>query len=414
MELRKGYKQTEVGVIPDNWAIFRLGDFTILKNGYAFSSSYFSKNGVIIITPGNFKLDGGLNFTERNTLRYKGEYTKEMSFQNGDLLMVMTDLTPDCNLLGKSGIVNSNEIILHNQRIGKIITNNNEVNKTYLLYYFNSSIYSNRMKSTATGSTVRHTSVPTIVNTILALPPFNEQTNIASALSDMDELIAQTDKLIKKKKVIKQGVMQELLKPKIGWETKKLGTIASFHKGKGLPKSHLNEYGKYKCVHYGELFTKYKERITNILSYTDVNINHFYSVSNDVLMPTSDVTPNGLATASCIKEDGVILGGDVLVIRVQPSILDGIFLSYFITQNREQIMKLVSGSTVYHLYGSNMKNFEVSFPNIVDQINSTAIISDLDLEIELLEEKNNKLSKQKQGMMQSLLTGKIRIYNHEQ
>jgi type I restriction enzyme S subunit len=126
-------------------------------------------------------------------------------------------------------------------------------------------------------------------------------------------------------------------------------------------------------------------------------------------MPTSDVTPYGLATASCIKENGVILGGDILVIRMPLNTLDGLFLSYSISNNREEIMKLVSGSTVYHLYGSDMKKFEVNFPKIEEQTRIATILSDMDTELTTLETRLSKAKSIKQGMMQQLLTGKIRL-----
>ena len=275
----------------------------------------------------------------------------------------------------------------------------------YYWFQFNSKF----IEDLGSGSTVMGLSLPDLRKIIVAFPPKSEQTVIANALSDTDVLISCLEKLIAKKRNIKQGAMQKLLQPKKGWKVMKLGEVAIFLKGKGLPKSHIQENGKLKCIHYGELFTKYNEFIGNILSYTNENENSFYSVSNDVLMPTSDVTPNGLATASCIKEDGIILGGDVLIIRLQKNVMDGIFLSYYIAQNREQIMKLVSGSTVYHLYGSDMKNFEIIVPEIKEQICIATIFLDMDLEITSIETKLAKYRNIKLGMMQNLLTGKIRL-----
>ena len=72
------YKQTNIGLIPIDWDVKPLKDVFILKNGYAFSSDYFSETGPIVITPGNFKLEGGLNFNERNTLRYSGFFPTKM------------------------------------------------------------------------------------------------------------------------------------------------------------------------------------------------------------------------------------------------------------------------------------------------------------------------------------------------
>jgi type I restriction enzyme S subunit len=321
----------------------------------------------------------------------------------------------NCVLIGLAGqgktrgtvAINKVELCT-NQSIAAILPSD-EVFYEYLYYNLDSRYFELRGLSTGDGGR-GGLNLTIIKNLLIPLPPTKaEQTAIATALSDADALINSLEKLIAKKRNIKQGAMQHLLKPKEGWEVKKLGEIAAFFKGKGLPKSHLKENGKYKCIHYGELFTKYKESISSILSYTNENENCFFSISNDVLMPTSDVTPNGLATASCIKQDGIILGGDVLVIRILPSILDGLFLSFYVSQNREKVMKLVSGSTVYHLYGSDMKDFEISYPKTEQQNEIATILSDMDAEIQALETKLEKYRKIKLGMMQVLLTGKVRL-----
>ena len=135
----------------------------------------------------------------------------------------------------------------------------------------------------------------------------------------------------------------------------------------------------------------------------------FLSVSNDVLMPASDVTPNGLATASCISESDIILGGDILVIRVPTEILNGVFLAYAIKINRNQVMQLVTGTTVYHLYGHDMANFKFDLPSIQEQNAIVRVLSDMDAEITALEQRRDKTLAIKQGMMQQLLTGRVRL-----
>lgn len=193
----------------------------------------------------------------------------------------------------------------------------------------------------------------------------------------------------------------------------RLGGIAEFYKGKGLPKSAIISDGKYKCIHYGELFTLYPEEIKEVLNRTDERENFLFSHIDDVLMPTSDVTPNGLAKASCVKEEGVILGGDILVIRLFEGILDGVFLAYSIRHSKDKIMQLVSGSTVYHLYSSDMRRYELLVPPTIEEQKAiTTILSDMDTEIEVLEKERAKYQSIKQGMMQSLLTGHIRLLTH--
>ena len=382
MSIAKGYKQTEVGVIPEDWEVKRIIDISLLKSGLSITANEISEIGGYSCYGGN----GLRGFTKKFT--HNGKYP----------------------IIGRQGALCGNINYVEGKFFASehavVVSVNNQTDAKWLSYVMirmNLNQYSE--SSAQPGLSVNKIGILKI--------PFplkkNEQTAIANALSDMDALIAQTEKLIEKKKAIKQGVMQELLQPKEGWVTKKLGEVANFFKGVGLPKSDLSDFGRFKCIHYGELFTSYKEQIVNIKNRTNKNIGVFFSKTNDVLMPTSDVTPNGLATASCISENEVILGGDILIIRCDSNIVDGVFLSYSIRYNRQQIMQLVSGSTVYHLYGSDMSRFNFSFPDLETQKAASRLLIEMENEINKFQTKLQKLKNQKQGMMQALLTGKIRL-----
>ena len=193
------------------------------------------------------------------------------------------------------------------------------------------------------------------------------------------------------------------------WQQVKLGDICDFKKGKGLPKDDLIKDGKYEAIHYGELFTKYHEKIENILSRTNNNKNMFLSKKNDILMPTSDVTPRGLSTASFINRDGVILGGDILVIRPKTDILNGLFLSNFVSSQKQEVIKLVSGTTVFHLYGSDMSKLKFNLPPLPEQNRIVSVLETWDKTIEKLSDKIEVKKQIKKGLMQDLLTGRKRL-----
>ncbi|MEO0374260.1 MAG: hypothetical protein AAF329_06430, partial [Cyanobacteria bacterium P01_A01_bin.17] len=84
-QLPEGYKQTEVGVIPEDWETSSLGEMLQIGSGFSFKSEFFSATGPIVLTPGNFKLEGGLYFSDRNTKRYSGSFPESTIFKNGDL-----------------------------------------------------------------------------------------------------------------------------------------------------------------------------------------------------------------------------------------------------------------------------------------------------------------------------------------
>lgn len=407
--------QTEIGLLPEEWEVIRLGDYVALKNGYAFPSVDFSDKGPIVMTPGNFKLGGGLKFNANKIIRFKGSYTKNMQFSNGDLVMVMTDLTPDCNLLGKAGIIDTNEIVLHNQRIGKIECSKN-IHSEYLCYYFNSETFSSRMKNTATGSTVRHTSTPTIKNTILPLPPLPEQEAIAEALSDADAWIESLEQLISKKRLIKQGAMQELLSPKEDWGVKKLGEVTidgglirgPF--GGALKKEFFVKNGYkvyeqknaiYKSVHLGKYFVdtaKFKE------------LGRFEIKANDFILSCSG-TIGKLFRIPQIFQKGII-NQALLIIRLNSTIIDFGYFGHIFQYDtiQSKIIDDTQGGAMKNLVGmSEFRNIEIPLPSLTEQIRIATILSDMDAALEALKGQLGKAIKVKQGMMQELLTGRVRL-----
>ncbi|EJC33939.1 type I restriction modification DNA specificity domain protein [Helicobacter pylori Hp P-15b] len=179
------------------------------------------------------------------------------------------------------------------------------------------------------------------------------------------------------------------------WQRVRLGDIATFLKGKGLSKNQVSPNAKHECILYGELFTHYDRVVTNIKNFTNIYDNPMLSLNNDVLMPSSDVTPNGLATASCILKKGVILGGDILIIRPNSNLLNGCFLAYCIVYDKNQVLSKVVGSTVYHLYAKDMKVFEILLPPLNEQIAIANILSNVDSEIISLKNKNANLKTSK-------------------
>lgn len=243
-------------------------------------------------------------------------------------------------------------------------------------------------------------------------PALSEQQQIASFLSSVDGKIEQ---LGKKKALLgqyKKGMMQKLFSQELrfkdaqgndfpDWEEKQLGDAATFKKGKGISKADIVEDGKNKCIRYGELYTVYNERIETVVSLTNTKIGcSILSEGNDVLMPTSDVTPNGLATASALDEAGIILGGDILIVR-SPQILN-LFFCYYVSAHKSQVMRLVSGVTVYHIYGSDMATLKMNIPSLPEQQKIADFLSSIDRKINLVSAEINHANTFKKGLLQQM------------
>lgn len=411
----EGYKQTEVGIIPEDWNVRPLKQVFVLKNGFAFSSKYFSTSGPIVLTPGNFRLDGGLYFEERNTKHYCGCYSADMIFKKGDLLIVMTDLTPDCNLLGKPAFVESTETILHNQRIGKVALK--DASDLRLLFYLLlSRFYLSKIKEQATGSTVRHTSIRSIYNVELAWPnSLREQQAIASTLSDIDKLLASLDRLIAKKRDLKQATMQQLLTRKKRlpgfrevWESKSLRELA--HIQRGASPRPINS-----PIWFDESSSVGWVRISDVTRSRMHLCNTEQQLSLLGIQHSRPVAKNSLIMSICAtvgrpvitKIDVCIHDGFVVFDNLQS---DQLFMYYVLKWIEPDWSKHGQTGSQMNLNTELINNTIVDIPSSPKEQEAIAqILTDIDTELTTLQTRRTKTQALKQAMMQQLLTGQTRL-----
>jgi type I restriction enzyme, S subunit len=168
-----------------------LGDFFRIKHGYAFKGEFFSDSGEhILLTPGNFSADSGLKLKGEKEKFYTGPVPPDFVLSQGDLIVAMTDLTQNAPILGAPAIVPESGRYLHNQRLGKIVElDEEELDKRYLYYVFQSADVRAQIKATATGATVRHTAPERIYAVRHGIPPVERQRLVASILGAYDDLI---------------------------------------------------------------------------------------------------------------------------------------------------------------------------------------------------------------------------------
>ncbi len=192
------------------------------------------------------------------------------------------------------------------------------------------------------------------------------------------------------------------------WEEKKLGEMFEIKKGIQISKKNLSLNGQ-KCILYGELFTRYDEIIEDVTSKTDLDVlpnSKYY----DILMPSSDVTPNGLAKASCLLENDVILGGDMNILRYKDENVFPPFFSYQINYFKKKIMDVVSGTTIKHVYSKNIEKLNYEVPLCIDEQEKIAsFFMLLDKRIEQQEQKIALLKDYEKAMMQKIFSQKIRF-----
>ena len=212
------YKQTELGPIPEDWEVKSLGDIFSIKHGYGFEGQFFSSenNQHIVVTPGNFKLEGGFQ-KQKQPIYYTGTYPDEFKLKPNDLIIMMTDLSKNSDTLGNPAIVpDDGNDYLHNQRIGLIQIHNDSFVKDYIYLLLCTKEYHEAVVSTAAGSTVKHTSPNRIYSINLVVSTSKEeQTAIANVLSSMDKEVETLNAKLEKYRNLKTAMMQQLLTGKI-------------------------------------------------------------------------------------------------------------------------------------------------------------------------------------------------------
>jgi len=211
MELKQGYKQTDLGVIPDDWDITFLNKISVITRlaGYEYSSLWQETlNGEIIALRG-FNI-GENRIIEKDFVRISNSLSMRLKRSR----LYKDDVIYPCvGTIGNAAVIKENDKYHIQQNIAKITPSKGKVNSEYLAYYLMSYLGLNEITKFNGTSSQPNILVGSLRRYSIIIPKLAEQTAIANALSDMDALISQTEKLIEKKKAIKQGAMQELLKP---------------------------------------------------------------------------------------------------------------------------------------------------------------------------------------------------------
>ena len=388
MELKKGYKQTEVGVIPSDWGTNKIKNLAQITTG--------SKNTQDRIESGEYPF-----FVRSQTV----ERINSFSF-DGEAILTAGDGVGT----GKVFHYINGKFDFH-QRVYKISDFKEKIDGYYLFLYFSNHFYNRIMQMTAKSS-VDSVRMEMIADMQIPLPPTKaEQTAIATALSDVDALIQSLEKLIAKKRNIKQGAMQKLLKPRKGWVGKKLGAIGIFKKGKGIKKDEVSTEG-YPCIRYGELYTHHDEYIKLFNSFINEQTAKASQRINkgDILFAGSGETKEEIGKCAALVDELIAYaGGDLIILT--PIDCDSMFLGFLLNHSMvaKQKAQKAQGDAVVHIYPSSLSEISIHLPPKSEQTRIATILSDIDAEISALETKLAKYKQVKQGMMQELLTGKTRL-----
>jgi type I restriction enzyme S subunit len=423
MEVKQGYKRTEVGIIPEDWDSTNVREIASpVRNaivGGPFGSDLVSTdyvdNGVPVIRGQNLGskfVSGNFVFVTKNkakSLEANLAHPSDLVFtQRGTLGQV--SLVPEQNY----------EQYLVSQSQMKLTMNRNLANPVFFYYLFTSSEQQQLIRENTIQTGVPHINLGILRSIPIQRPPLAEQDAIAEALTDTDTLIEVLEQLIVKKRQVKQGAMQELLTGKRRmagfsgiWNATTLGKSATLQAGINKP---LNQMGS------GLLYVT----VQDLYSGTSINIENLgrIQVSGDEIAAKSLRPGDIVFGKSSVKREGigypsqflghtepVIFSGFTFCARPKSGIADATFLFYALRWEKTRLWLIdnAQASALTNINRSIADRIPLLLPPVPEQTAIAEILSDMDAEIAALEGKLSKARQVKQGMMSALLTGRIRL-----
>lgn len=407
------FKQTEIGLIPEDWGVSKLGEKCLIYRGGSPRpiENYITNNadGINWIKIGDVESDSKYIIKTKEKIKQEG-VIRSRAVYAGDLILSNSMSFGRPYILKINGCIHDGWLVIQ-----EYIKN---IDLDYLYYLLGSAYVFRQYTQMAAGSSVQNLNKEKVANVIVAIPTKKEQNKIATVLISIDNLLLSLDKLIEKKRLIKQGVMQELLTGKKRlpgftgeWVERRLGEISKIYRG-GSPRpienylTTMNDGINWIKIGDVDKSAKYIYKTQERIKPSGVSSSR-YVKSGDFLLSNSMSfgRPYILKTSGCIHDGW-------LVIQDYQQYCDCDFLYYTLSSNYilQQYKAKAAGSSVLNLNKDIASNVIMKYPkDILEQKAIAKVLSSIDKEIESLEGKKAKYEQIKQGMMQLLLTGKIRL-----
>lgn len=424
----KAFYNTE---IPSDWSQKKLADVTKIYDGTHTTPNYVSSGvpfySVEHVTSNKFE---DTKFISEEVFAKESE---RVVIEKGDILMTRI------GDIGTTRFIDWDVRASFYVSLALIKSNSGDVSTQFISQFINSSYFQRELYQRTI-----HVAFPKKINLgeigecLVALPPLPEQKTIAQVLSTADAAIHTTEKLIAQKELRKKWLMQQLLTGKKRllndelrmmndeWKPIRIGDVFKFIKSYSISREGLqnDDEGSIFCIHYGDIHAKYDssfldfERQKNIPQLIDEDISieeGNYLQDGDIVMADASEDYEGVGAAVEVKninERKAIGGLHTLILRADNNTISPDFAAYFFSSEkvRNTLRKYATGTSVYSVTKTIIHNLSFIIPNsLEEQTAISQVLQAADKEISLLKAKAEKLREQKKGLMQVLLTGKIRL-----
>ncbi len=405
---------TDLGEIPNKWSVKKLKDvgYSVIGLTYSPDDLVGKEDGILVLRSSNIK-NSRISYDDN---KYVNKIIAEKQIVKKDDILICSR-NGSKELIGKCAIIDEKA---EGSSFGAFMTVFRSDYNKYLFHVFNSYLFKRQIYNNI-GATINQITTDNLNNFKVIIPTNDEQEKISLILSTIDAQIDNTEKLIQKNQELKKGLMQQLLTKGIGhtefkktefgdipdiWEIKKLSELAnvidSLHE---TPEYSEQGYPMIRVVDVNgkEINTKYTKFVSK--DVFDKFTKKYIPRKNDIIM--SRVGSYG-QVSYLETDEKVCLGQNTVVITTD---FDKKYIFYALSSNyvKNNIEKVTSGSSQKTLSLANIKDLKLLLPRIEEQNKIVAILSSIDEKIDKYQSKKIRLEEIKKGLMQQLLTGKIRV-----
>ena len=412
MKILDGYIETEVGTIPVDWGTCLLEEISEFITKGATPTTYgfnWEESGILFLKSDCITPNG---FSYGDSKYISTEAHKQMSrsiVKPGDILMSIT------GYIGK--VITLPDVFIEaniNQHIARIRINSKLHDPRFVFFSLLIPQQINLLVKNSTGQAYPQLSLEQVRNIRMYYPPLPEQQKIADILTTVDDQISETESLIEKTKVLKQGLMQQLLtkgighnefkdteigRIPVGWEVVELSRAARIVMGQSPSSETYNSEGEGLPFYQGKADFSDKFPETRFWCSSPIKVVPSNCILISVRAPVGAV--NLCKTESCIGR------GLAAIVNSDP---DKVMYLYFYMQLfSSKLEKVSQGSTFTAINSGDLTNFDIALPPLHEQRQIATILTTIDDQVDTYQSKLASLSRLKTGLMQQLLTGKIRV-----
>lgn len=423
-KVREGYKMSELGEIPEEWSIVKLSDLSQKIGDGLHGTPKYVENSDYYFINGNNLVCGKVELYEDTKMVSEEDYIKNNKDLNENSLLISLNGT-----IGNVAYYNNEKIML-GKSSGYINLKGN-INKKYIYYVLKTNTVLEYFNKELTGTTIKNLSLSTLRNTPIPLPNIREQEKIALILSTVDEQIDNVDALIEKNKELKKGLMQTLLTKGIGhtkfkkteigeipdeWEVINAGRVFDIitdyvANGSFASLAANVEYKESEDFAIVVRLTDYKNEYKGPFVYVDKKAYDFLSKSklegDDIIIANVGAYAGYVFRAPNINKP-ITLGPNAILVRSEQN---REFIYYWLSSEfgQKAIKEIISTTAQPKFNKTDFKKILLPIPNLKEQYKISSILLKTDERIEEHEKEKKKLEQLKKGLMQQLLTGRIRV-----